>query len=237
MKPKSVSIYEDLYLRILQGEADFMYIPPENLVRMIRVEKILAGPGRIDSALEFGCGEGRNCEYLFDLGYQVCATDVSEGAIEASRKRMQDKPCDFHLGRPGENLPYADRFFSLIIAWEVLHWLGSKELFTFYLNEFMRTLKPGGTVILTMPTEACYWLYTAVQIGESLYHVATEDRKDAIMYAPNQYTLQKHLWDMGFEHRRITRYDYFDEQQEGGLIRPHSMYVLAVKKPASTAQS
>ena len=46
---------------------------------MIRMEKILASPGRVDSDLEFGCGEGRNCEYLFDLGYQVFATDVSGG--------------------------------------------------------------------------------------------------------------------------------------------------------------
>jgi 2-polyprenyl-3-methyl-5-hydroxy-6-metoxy-1,4-benzoquinol methylase len=233
MKPRSVSVYEDMYLKILKGEADFMYSPPENLIRMIRMEKILASPGRVDSALEFGCGEGRNCEYLFDLGYQVFATDVSEWAIEASRKRMKDKAANLHLSRPGAPLPHEDRLFSLIIAWEVLHWLGNKDLFITYLDEFMRTLKPGGTLILTMPTEACYWLFTAVQIGESLYQVATEDRKDALMYAPNQFTLQKCLHDKGFEHRRITRYDFFDEHQEGGLIRPHSMYVLAVRKPAA----
>ena len=108
MTLNSIQLYETQYQEMIQGKRPFFRTPPDALVRAIFVESIFPAEGGA-RALEFGCGEGRNVEFLVDLGYDVTATDVSAAACDATAKRMGEK-ADIRLLTPGDDLPFwADR--------------------------------------------------------------------------------------------------------------------------------
>src|SRR5205807_8102223 len=56
--------------------------PDENLVSY--VERGLIEPG---TALDLGCGPGRNAHYLASAGFEVDAVDLSPAAIDWARQR------------------------------------------------------------------------------------------------------------------------------------------------------
>lgn len=219
--------YEKNYLDIVSQKSEFMLTPAENLVRIIKQDHLEAqATGQI--ALDFGSGDGRHTEYLCKLGYKVLATDVTQGALDATKLRMKSTPIDTALlNMAGDRIPLNDRSASLIIGWEVLHWLGSKELFTHYLKEFHRVLKSGGHFVLTMPKEDHYLKIEGFEVGLSQYKCTAHDRSDFIMYAPNLVTLKAMLADFGFSIERTKCFSHSDAQLEGrSLDLPFSMYAL-----------
>lgn len=227
--------YEKGYVNIVQGKAEPMAIPAENLVRIFKLERISTPPSGQNSALDFGCGEGRHTQYLSELGYQVLATDVSQGAIEATRLRMKNKPVEtVLLDLKGDRLPLEDSSVSMVLAWEVLHWLGSKQMFLHYLKEFQRIIQKGrkGHLIFTMPTETHYLKLKAIEIGESQYRCLAKDRPDFVMYSPNLVTLKAMLHDHGFEILRVKNYSLGDDkEEERDLDHPFAMYSFCCVHP------
>ena len=226
---RSISVDQDFYQDILDGRTPHMLLPAEDLIRMMRLEKI-APTSREDLAVDFGCGEGRNTEFLLNFGYKVLATDVSEVALRATEARSQVRGAQFSLLDPlGSKLPAVDNTVSLIVCWEVLHWLGSKEAFVFYLREFKRIMKKvGSTVIFTMPTEQHYVRLRSIEIGQSQFLSTSKARQDCVLYSPNLETLKNLLRVEGFEIRRLSSYSRGDAvDKDMTLTTTFSMYVFA----------
>ena len=151
----SISVYEKGFQLKLKGQKGILH-PSEDLIRLIARASISATePG--EAALDFGVGDGRHVEYLISLGYRVTGTDVAPSSLEVTKKLFagNDKFRGLLLDEPVE-LPIADGALALIVAWEVLHWLGSPELFMKVMRDFLRMLRPGGSILLTMPTERHY---------------------------------------------------------------------------------
>jgi ubiquinone/menaquinone biosynthesis C-methylase UbiE len=225
---KSADGYGALYSSIAERKAQPMSIPAENLVRIIKQGGIRPPDEKGIDTLDFGCGEGRHTEYLADLGFRILATDVSEAAISATKLRMAGKPVEFSLLElAGSKIPAEDSSLSLIVAWEVLHWLGSKQTFLHYLKEFARVIKKErqGHFIFTMPTEYFYVKLEALEIGESQYRCQTTDREDFVMYAPNLVTIRAMLEEHGFKAVRTKNYSLSDEEW-GGLHKQFSHYAI-----------
>jgi ubiquinone/menaquinone biosynthesis C-methylase UbiE len=219
----SVSFYEQEYLEMVAGTRRFFITPPDALVRAVCLEKAFPNKGAI--ALDFGCGEGRNAAFLLDMGYEVIGTDVSPGACAATKKRLGDK-VDVREIAPGDKLPLADQSCDLVIAWEVLHWIGEKQPYLEVIADFQRLLKPGGRLIITMPTETHYLRYRAVETGESQYTIFAPSKKGCRFYAPLRETVKAQLQDKGFTVDRVTLYEYGDEKGENTLEYRFSMYAI-----------
>ena len=225
---RSVQIYSDYYGQAATGAFQYVLPPAEELDRMIRKENIVAGEE--SRALDYGCGEGRNSLHLSHLGYSVLATDVSSGTVEATRKRTSEAAITVKLLPPGETLPTEDASIDLIISFEVLHWLGNRTLFEFYLNEFSRALKPEGNLIFTMPTEVHFLKTTyADEVEEDVFLCRSGSRKDCVFYAPPLESIEILLGKSGFRVSRLMRYDRFEDGAENDLTHPFSMYCLSVK--------
>ena len=164
--------------------------------------------------LDFSCGEGRNAEYLYRMGFNVHATEVSKSAIASAKKRFTQNGievdlCLMDISGGDLTLKFAECFFDLIIAWQCLHWMGSKENFVFTLNEFKRVLKPDGGIIFTMPTDSHGLIYNSEVIGDSQYRILNDKREAAIgviFYSPTLEKLEQVLDSLDLQLKETMGY-------------------------------
>ena len=99
--------------------------------------------------LDVGCGTGANLILLSKYG-DAEGVDVSEDALAFCRERGLDK---VKLGA-GEELPYEDGTFDLVTAFDVVEHMDDDLA---GLSEMRRVLRPGGRVLLFVPTFMFLW--------------------------------------------------------------------------------
>ncbi len=99
--------------------------------------------------LDVGCGTGANLLMLSKYG-DAEGVDVSEDALAFCRERGLDK---VKLGA-AEELPYDDGTFDLVTAFDVVEHLDDDLA---GLSEMRRVLRPGGRVLLFVPTFMFLW--------------------------------------------------------------------------------
>ena len=99
--------------------------------------------------LDVGCGTGANLIMLSKHG-DAEGVDVSEDALAFCRERGLDK---VRLGA-GEELPYEDATFDLVTAFDVIEHMDDDLA---GLREMRRVLRPGGRVLLFVPTFMFLW--------------------------------------------------------------------------------
>ncbi|HEV8426366.1 MAG TPA: class I SAM-dependent methyltransferase [Pyrinomonadaceae bacterium] len=132
--------------------------------------------------LDVGCGTGANLLMLSKYG-DAEGVDVSEDALAFCRERGLDK---VRLGA-GEELPYEDATFDLVTAFDVVEHMDDDLA---GLREMRRVLRPGGRVLLFVPTFMFLW---GVQ--------------DDVSHHRRRYRLpelQRVLEEAGFEMERAT---------------------------------
>ena len=98
--------------------------------------------------LDVGCGVGFWVGQFCRLGAQVSACDLSERAVEITRRRLQfySLSGDVRAGN-AEQLPYADASFEHINCQGVIHHTPNPKA---CIDEFYRVLAAGGTVCLSV---------------------------------------------------------------------------------------
>jgi SAM-dependent methyltransferase len=99
--------------------------------------------------LDVGCGTGANLLMLSQYG-DAEGVDVSEDALAFCRERGLDK---VKLGA-AEELPYDDATFDLVTAFDVVEHIDDDLA---GLKEMRRVLRPGGRVLLFVPTFMFLW--------------------------------------------------------------------------------
>ena len=227
----SISVYEKDFQLKVQGRKGILH-PSEDLIRLIARGRI-AAKELGDQALDFGVGDGRHINYLTSLGYRVTGTDVAPSSLEVTQKFFKDN-INFRgiLLQNSPQLPFADREFSLVLAWEVLHWLGSPEVYLKGMRELLRVVKPDGVLLLTMPTERHYLKRYSLEVGRSTYFCKTQSRMDCIFYSPNLFTL-RHIFEteLGVSIQQTLRYEYGSTSTEATLDDRMSFYGFCLKPP------
>ncbi len=99
--------------------------------------------------LDVGCGTGANLLMLSQYG-DAEGVDISEDALAFCRERGLDK---VKLGA-AEELPYEDGTFDLVTAFDVVEHIDDDLA---GLREMRRVLRPGGRVLLFVPTFMFLW--------------------------------------------------------------------------------
>ncbi len=103
-----------------------------------------------DACLDYGCGNGcASGLWLRENAARYVGVDVSETAVKAARALGLDAI----LLSEGADLPFADGLFDLVVCVEVLEHLFDPLAAA---SEMVRVLKPGGTLLATVPNVA-YW--------------------------------------------------------------------------------
>jgi ubiquinone/menaquinone biosynthesis C-methylase UbiE len=112
--------------------------PPAHLADFVR------GLGRVERALDVGCGDGRLTASLDAAA--LTAADVSAVALERARDRLPEAA--FVELDADASFPLDDSAFDLVLCAETVEHVRDVQLF---LSEIRRVLRPGGELALTTP--------------------------------------------------------------------------------------
>lgn len=132
LNPEEIETMDDylLYLRHL-----FAYHITKNFVK------------NTDLVLEVGCGEGYGTFYLSKNVKKIIALDTDKSIIEKAKEKYNSKNIEFREYN-GENIPYEDNLFDVVISFQVIEHIRDDRKF---VKEIHRVLKKGGKYILTTP--------------------------------------------------------------------------------------
>jgi SAM-dependent methyltransferase len=152
--------------------------PPAHLAQFVR------GLGRVEGALDVGCGDGRLTAEL-DAA-RLTAADVSAVALERARGRLHGAAL-VELD-PDAPFPLGDSAFDLVLCAETVEHVRDVQLF---LSEIRRLLRPGGELALTTPA--------ARPLGRP------EDPLSPHLRRFTRRSLRRVLGELGFEVRSLER--------------------------------
>ena len=131
--------YPSLYLRHLYT-LDMIDVPVENH----------------GLALDIGCGSGAMVRDLLSLGFNVFASDISPGMLEATKETIKEHPRkDFVVfdEEDIEDMSYPDNSFDVIVCLGVIEYLqNDRNAF----KEIARVLKPGGIALVSSQNKASF---------------------------------------------------------------------------------
>ena len=121
-------------------------------VRQERVCEMFSRPE--SQVLDIGCGPGLMVDWLLSQGCTVYGVDVAAGMIEECENRFANQPsAHFQLGDI-ENMTFQDNFFDSVICMGVLEYLDHQQA---AVAEMARVTRPGGEVIVTVPSSVSPW--------------------------------------------------------------------------------
>jgi SAM-dependent methyltransferase len=98
--------------------------------------------------LDAGCGGGATMESLRRYG-SVRGLEISEEAVEYNRERCRE----VSLGSI-EQMPFPDSRFDLVLALDIIEHVPDDLQ---ALRELFRTLRPGGSLLVTVPALQMLW--------------------------------------------------------------------------------
>jgi len=130
---------------------------------------VLAVAGEVSGldVLDAGCGPGLYAEELARRGASVTAIDASEEQLRIARERLP-ATTDVRRAVLGEQLPFDDAAFDLIVCALVIHYVADREA---AFAEFHRVLRPGGRAVVSTQHPTIDWL----RKGGSYFDVKEED--------------------------------------------------------------
>jgi ubiquinone/menaquinone biosynthesis C-methylase UbiE len=153
--------------------------------------------------LDAGCGTGDFIPDLLERGGEVYALDFAEEMIEQAKSRVAAHPLSekvhFSVGDV-TNLEFQDGFFDAIIGVGLVEYILDVEA---SLRQMYRVLKPGGTLIITVPNVASPFM-----AYETLVPKCKRVVKRALAYAglrkPERVFLHRHFFPWQLD-RQINR--------------------------------
>jgi len=109
-----------------------------------------------NSLLDIGCNVGENLFYARELGVEYLkGIEINQNAVDiAKKKATRYENIDIFQGS-ADKIPVENNFADAIICLEVLEHIPS-ELRQAVIKEMVRTLKPGGQLILSVPHKGLF---------------------------------------------------------------------------------
>lgn len=122
-------------------------------VRRHRVEELseplLAEGSRV---LDIGCGTGISAPFYIAKGCVYHGVDIAPKMAEQARANVPSEKAAFSVGDLEAGLEFAPGRFDLLIALGLIEYLDRLEA---ALDEMVRVVRPGGSLIITVPNRNC----------------------------------------------------------------------------------
>ena len=136
--------------------------------------------------LDFGCGSGNLTHHLSSLGYNVLASDISQGFLDlvASKSDIRKVKTIQLNGFDLSNI--SDNSVDMVATYSVLHHVPD---YLAILKEFMRVLKTGGVVFIDHESSDGFWKKDPVYIA---FH---DEMKTNTTRDLSKYFLVKNYYD------------------------------------------
>jgi ubiquinone/menaquinone biosynthesis C-methylase UbiE len=105
-----------------------------------KIKEVCCENGRIDRALDVGCGTGQSTQALLEVAEEIVGLDSS---AEMLSHAIQHKRIRFVEGQ-AEQMLLANEEFGLITVGLAFHWFDQRK----FLLEAQRLLRPGGSLVI-----------------------------------------------------------------------------------------
>ncbi len=167
---------------------------PEPLARWI-FERIHLAPAA--AVLDVGCGNGefwaKNLARV-PATWAVTLTDLSEGVVEAARKRLADGGQRFRYQEADvQALPFPDRSFDAVLANHMLYHVPGVDK---ALSEIARVLRDDG--ILYAATNGVGHMAEIYRL-ERIFRISPDEQEHATFTCENgRLALEKHFWRVSY---------------------------------------
>ncbi len=163
--------------------------------------------------LDVGCGPAEMVQPLLRLDCEFWGLDPSPRMIEICRARCgETKETHFAVGEAGR-LNFPNNFFDAVLCMGVIDGLKN---FGEVIDEMLRVLKPGGTIIITFANRQSpyaqwkkYVFYPALTLARRIMHAGTNN--DPILIQRRLFTPKEAselLAAAGADARRVVGYFY-----------------------------
>jgi len=164
------------------------------------------------SILDIGSGNGRNANYLAEMGAEVSGIEISQTALQIAKNAAQKKnvSVNYMLGSFGDTFRFPENFFDIAIDVTSSNSLDEAER-EVYLRELDRTLKPGGF----------FFLKTLCLDGD-------KNAKNLLKQSPGPEKNTYNMEEIGLVERVFTRQEIVD------LYSPHFEILELPKKESYT---
>ena len=152
---------EAYYLTACEGYEEFIQTEGEHLSRRLQqaFEFAHVEPGM--RVLDLGCGRGEIVRHVARLGAESYGIDYAQAAVNLSRRIMDREQSAGIFGlaqSDAKHLPFRDGVFDRVLLFDVVEHLHPWELDA-CLQEVLRTLKPGGRLVVHTAPNRWYDLY------------------------------------------------------------------------------
>jgi ubiquinone/menaquinone biosynthesis C-methylase UbiE len=137
--------------------------------------------GKNKTALDLGCGAGRNTEVLFNFDYDTYACDLHQNMVAATKERLLKAGINqgvinnqVNLGDM-LNLEFPNSFFDVVVCNGVFHNAYNLDELNQAISEVSRVLKNNGQLYFNLFSSECVDSFQLV--GDSVYST----KEDLIM--------------------------------------------------------
>lgn len=141
-------------------------------------ERALASGAK--SALDVGCGEGRFCRMLNDMGIAATGLDPTKALLAEARRR---DATGAYVEGVAEAPPFPDAAFGLVVSYLTLIDIPGLEP---AIAEMSRVLKPGGRLLIANLTN---FITAGVETGWS-----RNDKGERLAYQIDRYLEVRSAW-------------------------------------------
>jgi ubiquinone/menaquinone biosynthesis C-methylase UbiE len=125
-------------------------------------------PKQRQTVLDFGCGLGRMVPGFKKYFEQYVGVDISSKMLDQAKTIYADsKNIDFVLNEKNDLSFLENNSIDMVYCNHVLQHNPDPVVRKNYIREFMRILRPGGLVVLHIPTKIAWW--RSVQLGRRIY--------------------------------------------------------------------
>jgi len=106
--------------------------------------------GNCETILDCGCGTGDLIRGVLPYGKRIIGMDISKAMLRQVRMTTEDRKKVIRVAGPGESFPFAGDIFDVVCFRGSLHHMANEVL---ALREAHRTLKAGGTLMISEPND------------------------------------------------------------------------------------
>jgi len=162
----------------------------------ITLKKIKEGLINGGNWINVAGGDGRYCPELLENADFVTATDIDSGALKKLKRVTPEKDrsrLDIVAFNMAKKFPFADGEFNGAFCAGILH-LFPKKMLPEILKEFKRIVKPGGRIVIELPTN----IKRVAPDGKTITF-PSQDSEPLYSFEEGKKLLEKHFADYEIE--------------------------------------